>query len=135
MEGKRSLNIHRSMFGTCATKKSTLRSHSRQLQRRRSPTHYPVTNNPTRRTQRTVWGVSCCTVLLTTGTDTCQQMHIVCVCVCVCVYICICIYIYIYIYKQYFIYRKYPYMFRCICTIFKESHPSTLLKFHKSLRL
>ena len=31
-----------------------------------------------------------------------------------------------YIYKQYFIYRKYYYMFRCICVIFRESYPSTL---------
>ena len=28
---------------------------------------------------------------------------------------------YIYIYKQYFIYRKYCYRFRCICIIFRES--------------
>ena len=32
-----------------------------------------------------------------------------------------------YIYKQYFIYRKYCYMFRCICIIFRKSYPSTLL--------
>jgi len=33
------------------------------------------------------------------------------------------IYIYIYIYKQYFIYRKYSYMFQCICVFFRESFP------------
>ena len=38
------------------------------------------------------------------------------------------IYIYIYIYKQYFIHRKYSYMFRYICIIFRESYLSTLLK-------
>ena len=33
------------------------------------------------------------------------------------------------IYKQYFIYRKYSYMFRSTCIIFRESCPSALLKF------
>ena len=32
-----------------------------------------------------------------------------------------------YIYKQYFIYRKHSYMFRCICIIFRESYPCILL--------
>ena len=31
---------------------------------------------------------------------------------------------YIYIYKQYFIYRKYSYIFRCICVIFRKSYKS-----------
>ena len=30
----------------------------------------------------------------------------------------------IYIYKQYFVYRKFSYMFRCICIIFRKSCPS-----------
>jgi hypothetical protein len=35
---------------------------------------------------------------------------------------------------QYFIYRKHPIMFRCLCTIFRQSYPSILLKLQKSLR-
>jgi hypothetical protein len=38
-------------------------------------------------------------------------------------------------YIQYFIYRKHSYMIQCICTIYRESYPSTLLKLQKSLRL
>ena len=83
---------------------------------------------------RTVLGVSCCTVLLTADTDTAYYPHqqmpnvYIYIYVCVCVCVCVC--------KQYFIYRKYPYMFRCIRIIFKESHPSTVLKLRtKTLRL
>jgi hypothetical protein len=36
--------------------------------------------------------------------------------------------------KQYFVYHKHSYMFRCICIIFRESY-STVLKLQKSLRL
>ena len=38
------------------------------------------------------------------------------------------IYIYIHIYKQYFIYRKHFYMFRCTRTIFREYYPSALIQ-------
>ena len=48
--------------------------------------------------------VPCLLYSLLHSTD--QQMH----------------YIYIYIYKQYFIYRKYSYTFRCICIIFRKSY-------------
>ena len=43
--------------------------------------------------------------------------------------------IYKYIYELYFIYRKHCYMFRYICTIFRQSHPSALLKLHKPFSL
>ena len=33
-----------------------------------------------------------------------------------------------YIYKQYCMYHKYSYMFRCICVIFREFYPSIMLK-------
>jgi len=36
-----------------------------------------------------------------------------------------------YIYKQYFIYRKHSYVFRCTCIIFRQYYPSTLLKLQK----
>ena len=32
--------------------------------------------------------------------------------------------LYTYIYEQYFIYRKYSYMFRCMCIIFRKSYKS-----------
>ena len=49
-------------------------------------------------------------------------------------YIYIYVYIYLFIYL-YSVYRKYSYMFRCICIVLKESYSSPLLKLQKLLRL
>jgi len=38
----------------------------------------------------------------------------------------------LYILTLHYIYRKYSYMFQCICIIFRESYPFTLLKLQKS---